>query len=268
MIKFEKEYVSGWEAAVRGMRNPLDSWEKSDSVLYPVTENGCKTCPKRYDICTELQPTNNGCFELGENDLKLMRSLAKAGPDHAKFARMLVVTVDITAPLYWWKEFDTYKVGTVANSCSTMHKIMERDFTEEDFSFDYMKLLDNGWIEQTIYLLNLLRDNYVNFEKYFAEGEVLEGVTKKGVWYTLIQALPSSYNQRRTVQMSYQNAWHMRGGRKGHKLDEWHRFCDWADGLPYFKEIFLIRDHEEEQRMADITRELKEMLSHDEGAEQ
>lgn len=235
MIKFENTEVTGWEAAIRGMRNPMNSWAKSDSVLYPATENGCKTCPKRYDICTGLQPTNKGCFEIGEEDLKLMRSLAKAGTDHGKFARMINVTVDITAPFYWWKEYETYKVGTVSNSCSTMHKIAAKEFTIEDFSHEHLlseKDVDWGEFIPTeilkcvIAALNFYRKKYLETKN-------------KVYWWQMIQLLQTSYNQRRTVQLNYQVLWAIHEARENHKLDEWLALCDWAETLPYFKEIYM-----------------------------
>lgn len=202
MIKIENAEVFGWEAAIRGMRNPMNSWDKSDSI-----------CNAGY-----LQ---DGII-CGENDLKLMKSLSKAGSDHGKFLRMINVTCDITAPLYWYKEFDTYKVGTVANSCSTMHKIHAKEFTMDDFSCEWCPGFTNGVVET----LEAWRKAY------------LETKDKK-YWYAMIQLLPSSYNQRRTVQMNYQVLKNMYHARKNHKLDEWHEFCRWAEGLPYFKEICI-----------------------------
>lgn len=200
MIKIEKTDVFGWKAAIRGLRNPMNSWDKSDSGFGDTT------------------------FYVGKNDLKLMRSLAKAGNDHGKFARMINVTVDITAPLYWWKEFDTYKVGTVANSCSTMHKIHAKEFTIDDFSHEHC--LDNNLIWIVVQELNEWREKY------------LETKDKK-YWWQMIQLLPTSYNQKRTVQLNYQVLWNIYQARKLHKLDEWHDFCNWCESLPYFKDIYL-----------------------------
>ena len=225
MIKIENTEVFGWDAAIRGMRNPLNSWIKSDSYWTHV-EN-----PKTLN-------TAKFQFFLGDCDLKLMQTLCKAGSDHGKFLRMIDVTVDITAPLYWWKEFDTYKVGTVANSCSTMHKIQAKEFTLDDFSHEHLfDDYDRHTIDDCDYLLTLeividqlndARDMFINTKdiKY---------------WWQMIQLLPSSYNQKRTVQLNYEvlRAIDRPGRRKDHKLDEWRDFCKWTETLPYFKEICL-----------------------------
>lgn len=206
MIKIENVDVYGWEAAIRGMRNPMNSWEKSDSAF------------SIYDYPQ--------CYVIGDNDLKLMRNLAKAGPDHGKFLRMINVTCDITAPLYWWKEFDTYKVGTVANSCSTMHKIAEKKFTLEDFSCEHLIEDDEvmgAWkssLNRTIADLNTARELF------------LENNDKK-YWWQMIQLLPASFNQKRTVQLNYQVLRNIYHARKEHKLDEWRYFCEWLETLPY-----------------------------------
>ena len=216
MIKIEKTEVFGWSAAIRGMRSPMNSWDKSDTVF-----DGDKWC-------------------MGENDLALMRKLAHAGDDHGKFARFINVTVDITAPLYWWKEASTYKVGTVSNSCSTMHKIMDKPFEVSDFSFDYVnKYIHSDKIAELIEELNELRDIYLSFDELLETGKLRNGFSKKDVWYILIQWLPSSYNQKRTMQLNYQVLNRIYRARKNHKLDEWHVFCDWIESLPYFKEIYL-----------------------------
>ena len=199
MIKFENTSIYGWEAAIRGMRNPMNSWDKSDSLFDP-----------------ELDPI------IRENDLKLMKQLVKAGTDHSKFMRMITVTVDITAPLYWWKEFDTYKVGTVRNSCSTMHKIHEKEFTLDDFSHEHLfaSCVENG-LDIIVAILNNCRDYY------------LKTKSKEG-WWQLIQLLPSSYNQRATVQLNYAVLRNMYHSRKNHKLDEWSQgFTKWVESLPY-----------------------------------
>ena len=224
MIKIEKTDVYGWEAAIRGMRNPKNSWDKSDS---------------EFDL-------HKGVYEhvsIGENDLKLMQTLSKAGSDHGKFLRMINVTVDLTAPLYWWKEFDTYKVGTVADSCSTMHKLTAKEFELSDFSFDH---LTEGAIEEVakplISVLNGAREAYLNFEKYNEQDPEGwdKGITcKKDIWWQMIQLLPSSYNQKRTVQLNYQVLKAMYFARRNHKLDEWHDFCAWCESLPFFKEICI-----------------------------
>lgn len=213
MLKIENFEVFGWEHAIRGMRNPKNSWEKSDSGWEP-----------QFD--TEQGPMV-GEFVIGPKDLDLMTRLRNAGTDHRKFMRMIVVYVDITAPLYWWKEFDTYKIGTVANSCSTMHKIADKKFTMEDFScehlFDFCPNCDTDSetvLRYTISWLNHCREKY------------LETKDKK-YWWQMIQLLPSSYNQRRTVMLNYEVLANIYKSRKDHKLDEWHTFCDWIETLPY-----------------------------------
>ena len=216
MIKIEKADVFGWESAIRGMRNPMNSWEKSDSYDEPVYQ-----LITRERLCTK--------FHIGQNDLSLMKKLVKAGSDHSKFMRMINVTCDITAPLYWWKEYDTYKVGTVANSCSTMHKIHEKEFTREDFSTEHLGCLQAG------------SGAYWDTEEYFAEWLTLLNVCRetfiktndKTWWWQMIQLLPSSYNQKRTVQLNYAVLRNMYHSRKNHKLDEWRNFCEWVENLPY-----------------------------------
>ena len=214
MLKIEHTEVVGWRAAIRGMRNPKNSWEKSDSQTC-VNCNGC--LPGQ-----ECERYKNGTF-IGTKDLDLMTRLRNAGTDHRKFMRMITVYFDITAPLYFWKEFDTYKVGTVANSCSTMHKIAAKEFTLEDFSCEH---LQNSWLahlKETIRLLNEARDayNWCNTD------------AKKEWWWQMIQLLPSSYNQKRTVMLNYEVLANMYKSRRNHKLDEWHTFCDWIESLPY-----------------------------------
>lgn len=208
MIKIENTEIVGWEAAIRGMRNPLNSWEKSDSIKCYANAN----CP---GICKN----NVSGICIGPNDLDLMKRLRNAGTDHRKFMRMITVYVDITAPLYWWKEFDTYKVGTVANSCSTMHKIHAKEFTLDDFSHEhlYLPLQD---LRPTIDLLNTYRERYLETKD-------------KSDWWQLIQLLPSSYNQRRTVMLNYEVLANIYKSRRNHKLDEWHVFCEWIENLPY-----------------------------------
>lgn len=219
MLKLENTGVFGWEATIRGMRNPMNSWNKSDSGWGFVPSQTCPTCD-RYECG----------YIIGENDLKLMKSLSKAGNDHAKFLRMINVTVDITAPLYWWKEYDTYKVGTVANSCSTMHKIADKEFTLEDFSCEHLTVESITFgLEPVIDILNKNRELYIQWEN--------AGEEKKNLWWQMIQLLPSSYNQKRTVQFNYQVLKQMYFARKDHKLDEWHTLCDWMLALPYFKEV-------------------------------
>lgn len=222
-IKIENIETYGWEAAVRGMRNPKNSWDMSDSGWEFVEDPSI------------INPNDEVKFVLGENDLKLMHTLAKAGSDHGKFLRMITVTMDITAPLYWWKEFDTYKVGTVANSCSTMHKIHAKEFTLDDFSHEHLTLYDvdgeicRDWLgdlEDLIDDLNLARELFLKTKD-------------KKYWWQMIQLLPTSYNQRRTVQMNYAVALNMYHARKNHKLDEWHVLCDEIKALPYFEKICL-----------------------------
>ncbi len=215
MIKIENIDVHGWQAAIRGARNPMNSWDKMDS---------------EWDGYGEADG-----YSVGDNDLKLLKNLAHAGPDHGKFLRMITVTMDITAPLYWWKEFDTYKVGTVANSCSTMHKIHAKEFTLEDFSHEHlfdgidrtegeddMEYYENPTtaLEYIIRILNYYRQKF------------LEAKDKR-FWWQMIQLLPTSYNQRRTVLLNYQVLKSMYHARKHHKLDEWRVFCDWIQTLPY-----------------------------------
>lgn len=221
MIKLEKTDVFGWESAIRGMRNPMNSWDMSDS------EFSIENCVREGRFKQSV--------EIGENDLKLMKSLSKAGNDHGKFLRMINVSVDITAPLYWWKEFDTYKVGTVANSCSTMHKIHAKEFTLDDFSHEHLTHYSHdgelcrdwlGDLEDLIWDLNFAREKYLETKD-------------KTYWWQMIQLLPSSYNQKRTVQLNYQVLKSMYFARRHHKLDEWREFCKWCESLPYFKEICL-----------------------------
>lgn len=214
MINIQNTDVYGFEAAIRGMRNPMNSWDKSDS------------CWDLLPDPSPINPNDEVAFVIGANDLKLMRNLAKSGNDHGKFARMINVTVDITAPLYWWKEFDTYKVGTVANSCSTMHKIHAKEFTIDDFSCEHLLPGARETLFHVIYRLNYWRNEYL-------------ATTDKTYWWQMIQLLPSSYNQKRTVQLNYQVLWTIYKARKNHKLDEWHDFCTWVESLPYFKEIFM-----------------------------
>lgn len=201
------------EFIIEGMRNPMNSWEKSDSYAGH-----------------EYMGTGNEYFKLGENDHSLMRRLAKAGTDHRKFMRMLPVYVRITAPLYWWKEFDTYKVGTVANSCSTMHKIAEKEFTLDDFSCEHLM---GGYLEQ----MRRIIDDLNNARKYFTVGDKFFSPGNKRDWWQMIQLLPSSYNQTRNVMMNYEVLANIYKSRKDHKLDEWRNFCKWIEELPYLELI-------------------------------
>lgn len=214
MIKFENTEVTGWQAALRGMRNPMNSWEQSDSG-YGCVDKICKSCDFDHNWCG-----NTGEYKIGEKDLDLTKRLVKAGSDHSKFMRMITVTCDITAPLYWWKEFDTYKVGTVRNSCSTMHKIQAKEFTKDDFSYENV-LDDVATIDYSLGRLNYARSKYLETKD-------------KRYWYSMIQFLPSSYNQKATVQINYAVLRNMYHGRKYHKLDEWSvDFCNWIKTLPY-----------------------------------
>lgn len=235
MLKIENTEVMGWEHAIRGMRNPKNSWEKSDSGWssdWPYTIDPSAKGHIFVDSDAE------GYFELaiGPNDQNLMMTLCNAGTDHRKFMRMITVYLDITAPLYWWKEFDTYKVGTVANSCSTMHKIAAKEFTLEDFSHEHLQEDSVAVLETVIHTLNVHRDWFNN--------KVLDD--PKIDWWQMIQLLPSSYNQKRTVMLNYEVLANIYKSRRHHKLDEWHTLCDWIEGLPYSE---LITGKEE---MADV----------------
>ena len=245
MIKFENTEVLGWEAAIRGMRNPMNSWERSDSWFGFGTVL-CNDCPN-----SDKNPCGQNCLDIGPNDLDLMKLLRNGGPVHAKYRRMITVYVDVTAPLYWWKEFDTYKVGTVANSCSTMHKIHTKEFTLGDFSHEHLFGPDDmlkydersditkdnalaavnvdgnwcyftpqGYVQMTCNILNHYREKY------------LETKDKK-YWWQMIQLLPSSYNQRRTIMFNYEVLANIYKSRKDHKLSEWVDFCKWIEALPY-----------------------------------
>lgn len=244
MLKIENTEVLGWEHAIRGMRNPKNSWVKSDSgVCATHGPAHCADCV--YTDCHADDVEIGTKYILGPNDLNLMTTLRNAGTDHRKFMRMITVYLDITAPLYWWKEFDTYKVGTVANSCSTMHKIADKEFTLADFSCEHLdrEPYHRNWIESvivdeditsphkvwmtpfdvlrcTIEMLNAYRENYLETKD-------------KQDWWQMIQLLPSSYNQRRTVMLNYEVLANIYKSRRNHKLDEWHTFCDWIESLPY-----------------------------------
>lgn len=219
MIKIENTEILGWEHAIRGMRNPMNSWKKSDSSICYL-----------FDTCEKTRTCDDcpGCYDIGPNDLDLMMRLRNAGTDHRKFMRMITVYVDITAPLYWWKEFDTYKVGTVANSCSTMHKIHEKEFTLEDFSYEHLFDSEIDLLKEIIYRLNENRKDYIESVKKKEDSFIL-----KRYWWQMIQLLPSSYNQRRTICTNYEVLANIYKSRKNHKLDEWHAFCDWIESLPY-----------------------------------
>lgn len=235
MLKVENVEVLGWEHAIRGMRNPKNSWAKSDSG--PECPYGKEKC------CGECQQN----FCIGPNDKQLMMTLRNAGTDHRKFMRMITVYLDITAPLYWWKEFDTYKVGTVANSCSTMHKIAAKEFTLDDFSYEHLDTFRGltmyapleyhfsslDLLNLQVDVLNQWRTRYLNALKTETE----TGLPAKDIWWQMIQLLPSSYNQKRTVMLNYEVLANMYKSRRNHKLDEWHTLCDWIESLPYSKLI-------------------------------
>lgn len=246
MIKIEHTEVLGWEHAIRGMRNPMNSWEKSDSEWcnYNGHAISCVNC-KFFKHCE----TNFKQYILGPNDHNLTLQLAKAGTDHAKFRRMITVYADLTAPLYWWKEFDTYKVGTVANSCSTMHKIAEKEFTLDDFSCEYLlphKVMAdynrdcfvNTYDNSIVYFPLELLEEYIIDMLNRARKLYLE-TGDKIYWWQMIQLLPSSYNQKRTVMLNYEVLANIYKSRKDHKLDEWREFCKWIEGLPYSEIITL-----------------------------
>lgn len=220
MIKVENIDTWGFEHAIRGMRNPLNSWSRSDSSFEDYVPDyamdTARTCP---------------CVKIGENDLKLMRQLYVGGQPHRKYLRQIFVVMDITAPLYWWKEFDTYKVGTTANSCSTMHKIAAKEFTLSDFSTEHLVGKSVAALQNVLDVMNLEREHYL-------------AAKDKDCWWQMIQLLPSSYNQRRTVSMTYENVMNMLDYRESHKLDEWREFCKILKQLPY---VEVIRDGKKER---------------------
>lgn len=217
MIQITNIETFGWETAIRGMRNPMNSWAKSDSIF------------------------DGGKWLLGAGDHRLMLQLAKAGSDHAKFRRMINVTMDILAPLYWWKEFDTYKVGTVANSTSTMHKIHAKEFTLDDFSHEHLDVYSQKLLKQIIVALNTYRNLYINYDPN--DYDIKGCPSKKTYWWQMIQLLPSSYNQLRTVQFNYEVLANIYKSRKDHKLDEWREFCSMIERLPY-SEIITLKSKE------------------------
>ena len=233
-IKIENTEVFGWRKAIKGARNPLNSWEKSDSEFY---NEPAEDFP--HDILTGLK-------KIGPNDHKLLMNLCKGGTEESKWRRMVHVQMDVTAPLYWWKEFETYKVGTVSNSCSTMHKIHAKEFTLEDFSCEHLCHTSVVYLEESIGTLNFYREVYNSFDekssdqnwfKSFVEDYGLQ--TKKDIWWQMIQLLPSSYNQRRTIDLNYEVLAAQYRQRKDHKLDCWHQYCDWIKTLPYSEFITM-----------------------------
>ena len=268
MIKLENYEVMGWEHALRGMRNPLNSWQKGDSIVRDCDSMDCDECIYS-DIWSDSDTQSKGCRipnaspyifneipRLGPNDLKLAMNLANAGTDHRKFMRMITVYVDITAPLYWWKEFDTYKVGTVANSCSTMHKIHEKEFTLDDFSHEH---IISDWIgdnNDAMYYWTPKDADYDSFASPMDGLRIIIGLLNSNreaylktkdqkYWWQMIQLLPSSYNQKRTIMLNYEVLANMYKSRKNHKLDEWREFCQWIEKLPY-SEIITGKSCEEE----------------------
>ena len=235
MIKLENTVDPSpeqWKAIIRGMRNPMNSWDKSDSEICKGAD-GFEDCTINAK-CPRHEDFNYDVFCLGNADHELMMKLSQAGSDHAKFRRMIPVCVDIVAPLYWWKEFDTYKVGTVANSCSTMHKIHAKEFTLDDFSCEHLTSYGIEVLETAIEALNDAREAFLNFDKYFSAGKLVSAITcKEDLWWEMIQLLPSSYNQRRTVFLNYEVLANIYKARRNHKLTEWHTFCGWIEELPY-----------------------------------
>lgn len=226
MINVENISVTGFDAAIRGMRNPMNSWDKSDS--YDAVDCGKCGLIEEKGVCNKEDRLgrcdNFRCYEVGKNDLDLMRKLFKSGTEHRKYLRMIHVSMDITAPLYWWKEFDTYKVGTTANSCSTMHKLTAKDFTIDDFSHEHLDALGMALLEKIICQLNGFREEYLpNHDK--------------SAWWQMIQILPASYNQKRTVDMNYETVVSIISQRTGHKLDEWNHLVETLKDLPYVQEI-------------------------------
>ena len=213
MLKVENVEVLGWEHAIRGMRNPKNSWKKSDS-------NWRYVAPAQRENHILASYSDDSEFWIGPNDADLMNRLRNAGADHRKFMRMITVYLDITAPLYWWKEFDTYKVGTVANSCSTMHKIAAKEFTLDDFSHEHLGFQSVRVLKDTIKVMNDFREEFIKDHE-------------KENWWQLIQLLPSSYNQKRTVMLNYEVLANIYKSRRHHKLDEWHTLCDRIESLPY-----------------------------------
>lgn len=235
MIKLENTVTPSpeqWKATIRGTRNPMNSWWKSDSQFWP------------------------GHMRIGENDLDLMKRLIKAGTDHSKFMRFLPVMVDITAPLYWWKEFDTYKVGTVANSCSTMHKIQAQEFTLDDFSCEHLDIRTKALLEEIIKALNDYRELYIEYNP--DDFEIKGCPSKKDIWWQMIQLLPTSYNQKRTVMLNYAVLRNIYYARAGHKLDEWQQFREWIESLPYSELITMDSvPKSNKDKIADLSEILK-----------
>lgn len=234
MIKIEKVETFGWEAAIRGMRNPKNSWEMSDSFIPCYEKIKCHECEANQKCAYYFENGDGLRYKkddfIGSNDLNLMMRLRNAGTDHRKFMRMISVYADITAPLYWWKEYDTYKVGTVADSCSTMHKIAAKEFELSDFSIEHVVCVSD--FKYIVDILNCWRSRYIQCDD---DPKILRhlDMTKKEIWWQMIQFLPSSYNQKRTVMLNYEVLANIYKSRKDHKLDEWREFCHWIESLPY-----------------------------------
>ena len=230
MIKIEDVEVMGMRKAIKGMRNAMNSWEKRDSSLLFCHEIICALCP--YESLDSIECDNKSHFIIGEADMKLCKNLIKAGSPDRKFLRMIHVQADVTAPLYWWKEYDTYKVGTVANSCSTMHTIHKRDLTLDDFSYEHLIPVALDCLNETIKTINTARQFVVDMKL-------------KEDWWQMIQLLPSSFNQMRTIDLNYETLFSIYHQRKGHKLDEWREFCKWIETLPYMKEFLGLGEQTE-----------------------
>ena len=230
MIKIEDVEVMGMRKAIKGMRNAMNSWEKRDSSLLFCHEIICALCP--YESLDSIECDNKSHFIIGEADMKLCKNLIKAGSPDRKFLRMIHVQADVTAPLYWWKEFSTYKVGTTTNSCSTMHTIHKKEFTIDDFSNEHLMTGGIECLEHLCKDLNLCRN-------YFLETK------DKAYWWQMIQLLPSSFNQMRTIDLNYETLFSIYHQRKGHKLDEWREFCKWIETLPYMKEFLGLGEQTE-----------------------
>lgn len=237
MIKIEDVEVMGIRKAIKGMRNAMNSWEKRDSSLLFCHEIICALCP--YKSLDSIECDNKSHFIIGEKDMKLCKNLIKAGSPDRKFMRMIHVQADVTAPLYWWKEYDTYKVGTVANSCSTMHTIHKRDLTLDDFSYEHLIPVALDCLNETIKTINTARQFVVDMKL-------------KEDWWQMIQLLPSSFNQMRTIDLNYETLLSIYRQRKGHKLDEWRDFCKWIETLPYMKE-FLGLDEQVKKEKRELS---------------
>lgn len=226
MIKVENIGVFNFDGAIRGMRNPLNSWDRSDSKEVLCDDMDCCECIHCVD--DECQSEIGYGYQIGHNDLTLMKRLYKGGSEHRKYLRQILVCMDITAPLYWWKEFDTYKAGTTSNSCSTMHKIQAKEFTIDDFSHEHINPANMNLLKQIINMLNFYRECY---------NQLVNSDNRKSYWWQMIQLLPTSYNQRRTITMNYENVMSMIHQREHHKLDEWIEFVNILKRLPYVEEI-------------------------------